>query len=96
MPTKNQTSMLNAIKKIVGMIEHSANPNPLMSQEGGTHYKGMAIQPMEFIHKNNIPYAEGCVIKYLCRHREKGGLLDLQKARHYIDVIIELEYRNQL
>ena len=78
------------------MIEASENPNPLKTQEGGSHYKKMPIQPMEFIHKNNIPYLEGCAIKYLCRHREKGGLLDLKKAQHYIDLIIELEYRNQL
>jgi hypothetical protein len=88
--------MLNALKKAVGMIEDSVNPNPLTTQEGGRHYKNMAIQPIEFIHKNNIPYLEGCAIKYLCRHREKGGLLDLKKAKHYIDCIIELEYKNQL
>jgi hypothetical protein len=88
--------MLNALKKVVGMIEESGNPNPLKTQEGGSHYKKMQIQPVEFIHKNNIGYLEGCVIKYLCRHREKGGLLDLKKAKHYIDLIIELEYRNQL
>ena len=89
-------NMLNALKKVVGMIEDSVNPNPLLSQEGGTHYKKMLIQPAEFIHKNNIPYLEGCVIKYLCRHREKGGMLDLKKAKHYIDLILELEYKNQM
>lgn len=60
-------------------------------QVGGSHYKDFAIQPAEFIHKNGIPYLEGCAIKYLVRWREKGGLQDLQKAKHYIDLLIEME-----
>jgi hypothetical protein len=60
-------------------------------QVGGGHYKSYAIQPVEFIHKNKIPYIEGCAIKYLCRWREKGGVEDLKKARHYIDLLIEME-----
>ena len=60
-------------------------------QIGGGHYKDYAIQPVEFIHKNKIPYIEGCAIKYLCRWREKGGIEDLKKVKHYIDLLIEME-----
>lgn len=60
-------------------------------QVGGGHYKDMAIQPVECIHKNNIPYIEGCVIKYVSRWRKKNGVEDLQKAKHFIDLLIELE-----
>jgi hypothetical protein len=60
-------------------------------QIGGGHYKSYAIQPVEFIHKNKIPYIEGCAIKYLCRWREKGGIEDLKKVKHYIDLLIEME-----
>lgn len=63
----------------------------LSDQIGGKHYKGFAIQPIEFIHKNGIGFAEGCAIKYLCRWRDKGGIDDLLKARHFIDMLIELE-----
>ena len=63
----------------------------LQSQVGGEHYKNMVIQPVEFIHKNNIGFLEGNVIKYVCRHHKKGGVLDLEKARHYIDLLISLE-----
>ena len=66
----------------------------LQAQEGGTHYKDMKIQPIEFIHANNIPFAEGCIIKYVCRHRSKNGIKDLEKARHFIDLLIELETRD--
>jgi hypothetical protein len=60
---------------------------------GGTHYKGLPIQPVEFIHANNIGFLEGNAIKYLCRWRSKNGIADLEKARHYIDMLIELETR---
>ena len=69
-------------------VVHSA----LDVQPGGSHYKDMKIQPVEFIHANNIPYFEGNVIKYVCRHRNKNGLQDLEKAKHYIELLIELEY----
>lgn len=64
----------------------------LETQEGGNHYKDLVIQPVEYIYKNNIPYLDGNVIKYITRHRSKNGLEDLKKARHYIDLIIEMEY----
>lgn len=60
-------------------------------QEGGTHYKGMTIQPFEYIHANGIGFAEGCVIKYVSRWRAKNGVEDLKKARHFLDLLIEAE-----
>jgi hypothetical protein len=63
----------------------------LNKQCGGDHYRAMAIQPIEFIHANNIPFAEGCVIKYVARWRAKNGIADLEKARHFLDLLIELE-----
>jgi hypothetical protein len=67
------------------------NNSALDVQIGGQHYKSYAIQPVEFIHKNKIPYIEGCAIKYLCRWREKGGIEDLRKVKHYVDLLIEME-----
>lgn len=60
-------------------------------QVGGSHYKKMAIQPVEYILKNGIGYAEGCVIKYVSRWRAKNGVEDLRKARHFLDLLIEHE-----
>lgn len=60
-------------------------------QGGGAHYKDMAVQPVEFIHRNRIGFCEGAAIKYLTRWRSKGGLEDLRKARHCIDLLIEME-----
>ena len=66
----------------------------LKTQVGGGHYKNMAIQPIEFIHANGIPFAEGSIIKYVSRWRAKNGIADLEKARHFIDLLIELERKN--
>ena len=64
---------------------------PLDIQVGGGHYKTMAIQPVEYITKNNLPYCEANVVKYISRWRDKGGKKDLEKAKHYIDLLIQLE-----
>jgi hypothetical protein len=61
-------------------------------QIGGRYYLNMKIQPSEFINKNNLPFAEGNAIKYICRHNYKGEVQDLEKAKHYIDMIIERDY----
>ena len=66
--------------------------NPYDTQVGGNHYQTMKIQPAEFINKNEMKFAEGNAIKYICRHVNKGGLQDLEKAKHYIDMIIERDY----
>lgn len=65
--------------------------DPMSVQVGGGHYKSMAIQPVEYITKNNLPYCEANVIKYISRWRDKGGKKDLEKAKHYIDLLIQLE-----
>ena len=66
--------------------------DPYDTQVGGNHYQTMKIQPAEFINKNEMKFAEGNAIKYICRHVNKGGLQDLEKAKHYIDMIIERDY----
>ena len=61
-------------------------------QIGGRHYMDMVMQPSDFINKNKLQFAEGNAIKYICRHANKGEVQDLEKAKHYIDMIIERDY----
>ena len=75
-------------------MNSSQTTSPLEVQPGGDHYRSMAIQPIEFIHANGIPFLEANVIKYVCRWRAKNGLQDLNKARHYIDMLVHLENLN--
>lgn len=59
------------------------------TQIGGCHYRAKAIQTWDYIIANNIPYLEGNIIKYVSRWRDKGGVEDLKKARHYLDKLLE-------
>lgn len=85
MPTRQHTLKQEPI------TQADNTTSALDRQEGGRHYADMAIQPVQFIHANNIGFVEGNVIKYVSRHRAKNGVQDLLKARHYIDLLIELE-----
>jgi hypothetical protein len=76
-----------------GPAEAKRAANPLDVQVAGDHYKSLKIQPVEYIHANQIPFIEGCVIKYVSRWKNKGGINDLQKAKHFIELLIELEIR---
>jgi hypothetical protein len=66
-------------------------PSPLEIQVGGNHYKELPIQPVQYIFENGIGYFEGNVIKYVSRWRSKGGIADLEKAKHYIEMLIDFE-----
>ena len=61
----------------------------MSKQVGGSHYASMTIQPIQFIVSNDIPYREGNAIKYICRHKNKNGKEDIQKAIHYLEMILE-------
>jgi hypothetical protein len=61
-------------------------------QVGGSHYKTMKIQPSKFINANQLQFAEGNAIKYICRHKLKGKKEDILKAIHYLEMILERDY----
>lgn len=64
-------------------------------QVGGDHYAKQPIQPIEYIYANQMPFIEGCVVKYVTRWKDKGGVEDLRKAAHYLEILIELETSSQ-
>lgn len=82
-------------EELVDFRSHvSERPNhsdPIGTQVGGSHYKGMAIQPVEYVHANGIGYFEGNVIKYVSRWRQKNGIEDLRKAVHFLQLLIMFE-----
>ncbi len=67
----------------------------LKEQEGGRHYKDFQIQPIEYVHANNLGFCEGTIIKYVSRWKKKNGIEDLRKARHVLDMLIELEEKKR-
>ena len=60
--------------------------------KGGDHYKDFKIQPSQFINQNDLGFAEGNVIKYICRHTKKDKKKDILKAIHYCEMIIDRDY----
>lgn len=64
----------------------------LASQVGGHHYKNCSIQPIEYIHANRLGYCEGNVVKYVTRHKTKHGRQDIEKAIHYLQLLLDMEY----
>jgi hypothetical protein len=74
---------------------NGSNRSPLKIQPGGSHYKSQAIQPVEYIVANKLPFIEGNIVKYITRWRNKGGVKDLEKIIHYVQLLIYFEeYRN--
>lgn len=69
--------------------------NPLDTQVGGNHYSKLAIQPMEYSMKNHLDACQHSIIKYVTRFRDKGGIEELRKARHVIDMLIKFETENE-
>lgn len=69
----------------------AGQPSPMQEQVGGDHYITMAIQPAEFIHKNGIGFIEGSAISYLSRWRAKGGIQDVEKAIHMLQMLVSME-----
>ena len=77
---------------ILDEVVSNAKSSALSDQVGGDHYSKMAIQPVEFCYKNKLGAIESNIIKYICRHKVKNGEQDLEKAKHLINLLIELEY----
>ena len=62
------------------------------NQVGGSHYKDCKIMPIEYIYKNKLDFLEGNVVKYITRHKLKGGVEDIKKVIHYAELILEKKY----
>ena len=86
---KNESGM--DCEKIVDTKEQETKV--YKKQIGGDHYRKMKIQPSEFVHENQLLFAEGNIIKYICRHPYKNGKQDILKAIHYCEMIIERDYK---
>lgn len=78
-------------EKFVEVVD-SKNKNPLQTQVGGNHYKDLKIQPIEFIHANNLDFMTANVVKYVVRAKNKNGSQDIRKAIHYCQLILKLDY----
>jgi len=77
-----------------GIAPPAPTDSPLQAQVGGDHYRTLQIQPVEYIHANDLTFLEGCVVKRVTRHRRHGGkgAQDLRKAIHELQLMLQLVY----
>lgn len=90
-PAKEMVKLLNQYRG--DLTTDAGAASPMDVQIGGDHYKKMKIQPMEFSMMNGLDACQHTIVKYVTRFREKGGVQDLEKAKHVIDMLIEFEQR---
>lgn len=81
--------------KFVDVKPQDTQISALDKQVSGNHYKDCGIQPIEYIHANGLNYFEGNAVKYITRHRKKNGKADIEKAIHYLELLLEMEYKEQ-
>ena len=72
------------------VVKAKSNSSANDVQVGGSHYKNKKIQPWDFIIANELGFLEGNIVKYIARWKDKGGVKDLEKARHYLEKLIEV------
>ena len=89
---RNAEVGVSEMRPLVQRDKEESSVSALDRQEGGTHYKGYKIQPVEFAMANGLNLCQANIVKYTLRHSDKGGLEDLRKARHYLELLAEYEY----
>lgn len=77
-----------------GTLPDESNPDKsaFADQVGGSHYKNLAIQPSEYCQRNRLNFCESSVVKYVTRHRAKNGRQDIEKAIHFLQILLEIDY----
>ena len=75
--------------------KNTPSPPPSTQQVGGDHYTRLAIQPAEYNQLNGLGFCEACVVKYVSRHKHKNGKQDIEKAIHFLNLLLEIEYKEQ-
>ena len=96
---RSTKAMKVVLKKYAATTDATPAPAPALTpnqiQIGGEHYKKMDIQPWDAIHSWDLGFFSGNAVKYIARHRDKGGVEDLKKARHYLDKLISFTGKNK-
>ena len=78
---------------MINLFQWRTMSKPYNKQIGGSHYQKYKMQPSKFVIENKLLYPEGCAIKYIIRHQDKGKKQDILKAIHFLEMIIERDYK---
>ena len=90
---QKKTYTLSDQKIMINLFQWRTMSKPYNKQIGGSHYQKYKIQPSKFVIENKLLYPEGCAIKYIIRHQDKGKKQDILKAIHFLEMIIERDYK---
>ncbi len=82
-------------KKSYSESSKKLSDKALDKQVGGDHYKSMPIQVVEFCQKNQLNACESNIVKYACRHKNKGGVIDVDKIIHYAQLLKQIDYPDE-
>jgi len=78
------------LQEMAGASYEGGDPNSV--QHGGDHYSS-EYQHWDWVENNGIGYLEAAATKYVSRWRKKHGVVDLEKALHYVDKLADLHVR---
>lgn len=96
LPINTPVTKVSTLAGFTTTAEHKKLADPrkdaLDVQVGGDHYKSLKIQPIEFIHANDLDFFQGNIVKYAARHKSKGGAADLRKVIHYAQLALQMQY----
>ena len=92
----NDWPMIGDVVSLAVKTKEPKSSNSLNTQVGGAHYKKYKIQPVEYAMANELNYCQANAVKYVTRYKDKGGIEDLRKAIHNIEILIELETNGRL
>lgn len=62
-----------------------------MQEVGGNHYEKFRIEPVNIMVNYNLNWFQGEALKYISRYQDKGGIGDLEKAIHVMEMANELQ-----
>ena len=100
--TTRQLHRCHTMEQVKGVVTQDTIDNYMITippssalaiQVAGNHYKNCIIQPVEYSEANRLGACESAIVKYITRWRDKGGLEDLNKVKHYVDLLIETEQK---
>lgn len=77
------------MRRNISITKEQLNMTELQRQIGGNHYKSLPIQPIEYILANDLGWCEANCVKYVTRYKQKGQAKDIEKAIHYLQILLE-------
>jgi len=80
------------IEQLRALLPEEKQMKAYDKQVGGSHYKKMKIQPMQYSMANKLDACQHTAIKYITRHEDKAGKKDLYKSLHTVLLLIEEKY----